>query len=147
MLVSFAFGYLLGGSDANTCRTLAMGTAQRNSAAALLVAGTNFDDPAVVSVIVVTRLSLFVMIRLVAKQAFAEGAKVEPLEISLISPLENNRMLRQAIGTSRSECSQLENVSMELQCLKFVLLSLNPTLLNVGWFGKLMPRFLLLMKL
>lgn len=71
ILVSFAFGYLLGGSDTDTRRTLAVGTAQRNIAAALLVAGTNFDDPAVISVIVVTSLSLFVVIRLIAKQAFA----------------------------------------------------------------------------
>ncbi|MBD3885988.1 bile acid:sodium symporter [Phormidium tenue FACHB-886] len=66
ILVSFAIGYLLGGPDTDTRRTLAVGTAQRNIAAALLVAGTNFDDPAVVSVIVVTSLSLFVVIRLIA---------------------------------------------------------------------------------
>lgn len=84
ILVSFAIGYSLGGPDTDTRRTLAVGTAQRNIAAALLVAGTNFDDPAVVSVIVVTSLSLFVVIRLIAKQAFAEGAEieVEQLEIS-----------------------------------------------------------------
>lgn len=75
--VSFGFGYLLGGPDSDTRRTLAVGTAQRNIAAALLVAGTNFDDPTVVSVIVVTSLSLFVFIRLVAKQAFAEVDRAE----------------------------------------------------------------------
>lgn len=78
ILVSFAVGYLLGGPDTDTRRTLAVGTAQRNIAAALLVAGTNFDDPTVVSVIVVTSLSLFVIIRLIAKQAFAE----EQLKVS-----------------------------------------------------------------
>jgi len=78
ILVSFGFGYLLGGPDDDTRRTLAVGTAQRNIAAALLVAGTNFDDPAVVSVIVVTSLSLFVAMRLIVKSAFAqvEGVKV-----------------------------------------------------------------------
>ncbi|MCU0542749.1 MAG: bile acid:sodium symporter [Oscillatoriaceae cyanobacterium Prado104] len=79
ILVSFGFGYLLGGPDSDTRRTLAVGTAQRNIAAALLVAGTNFDDPAVVSVIVVTSLSLFVAMRLIVKQAFAQ---VEPVEVS-----------------------------------------------------------------
>lgn len=77
ILVSFGLGYLLGGPDSDTRRTLAVGTAQRNIAAALLVAGTNFDDPTVVSVIVVTSLSLFVGIRLIAKQAFAEVEQVE----------------------------------------------------------------------
>ncbi|MFB2880956.1 bile acid:sodium symporter family protein [Floridanema aerugineum] len=80
ILVSFGFGYLLGGPEKDTQRTLAVGTAQRNIAAALLVAGTNFDDPAVVSVIVVTSLSLFVLIRLIAKQAFAL-AEVEQVEV------------------------------------------------------------------
>jgi len=80
IIVSFGFGYLLGGPNSDTRRTLAVGTAQRNIAAALLVAGTNFDDPAVVSVIVVTSLSLFVLIRLIAKQAFAV-AEVEQVEI------------------------------------------------------------------
>lgn len=80
IIVSFGFGYLLGGPNSDTRRTLAVGTAQRNMAAALLVAGTNFDDPAVVSVIIVTSLSLFVMIRLIAKQAFAV-AEVEQVEV------------------------------------------------------------------
>ena len=77
ILVSFGFGYLLGGPESNTRRTLAVGTAQRNIAASLLVAGTNFDDPAVVSVIVVTSLSLFVLIQVIAKQAFAQIEQVE----------------------------------------------------------------------
>lgn len=84
ILVSFGLGYLLGGPNGDTRRTLAVGTGQRNIAAALLVAGTNFDDPAVVSVIVVTSLSLFVLIRLIAKQAFTEAqeAKVSQAEVT-----------------------------------------------------------------
>ena len=81
IFVSFGIGYLLGGPDSDTRRTLAVGTAQRHIAAALLVAGTNFDDPAVVSVIVVTSLSLFVLIRLIAKQAFAEVEQTEVTQI------------------------------------------------------------------
>jgi BASS family bile acid:Na+ symporter len=71
ILVSFGLGYLLGGPDNDTRRTLAVGTAQRNIAAALLVASLNFDDPAIVSVIVITSLSLFILIRLIARHAFA----------------------------------------------------------------------------
>ncbi len=84
ILVSFGFGYLLGGPEGDTRRTLAVGTAQRNIAAALLVAGTNFDDPAVVSVIVVTSLSLFVLIRLIAKQSSTEieSSEIEQIEVS-----------------------------------------------------------------
>lgn len=77
ILVSFGFGYLLGGPDSDTRRTLAVGTAQRNIAAALLVAGTNFDDPTITSVVVVTSFSLFVVIRVIAKQAFAEAKQIE----------------------------------------------------------------------
>lgn len=77
ILVSLGFGYLLGGPESDTRRTLAVGTAQRNIAAALLVAGTNFDDPAVVSVIVVTSLSLFVAMRLIIKPAFAQVEQVK----------------------------------------------------------------------
>ncbi len=87
ILVSFGLGYLLGGPDSDTRRTLAVGTSQRNIAAALLVAGTNFDDPAVVSVIVVTSLSLFVIIRLIAKQAFIEPVEIEPEEIEPVEVL------------------------------------------------------------
>lgn len=83
ILVSFGAGYVLGGPDSDTRRTLAVGTAQRNIAAALLVASLNFNDPAIVSVIVVTSLSLFVLIRLIAKQAFSEvkPAEIEPVEV------------------------------------------------------------------
>ncbi|WNZ27054.1 sodium:proton symporter [Leptolyngbya sp. NK1-12] len=86
ILVGFGIGYLLGGPDSDTRRTLAVGTAQRNIAAALLVAGTNFDDPAIASVIVVTSLSLFVGIRLIAKQVFT--TEVEPLEEPVERPIE-----------------------------------------------------------
>jgi BASS family bile acid:Na+ symporter len=83
ILVSFGIGYFLGGPDADTRRTLAVGTAQRNIAAALLVAGTNFDDPTVVSVIVVTSLSLFVLIRLLAKQAFTQAEQTEIKQVEI----------------------------------------------------------------
>jgi BASS family bile acid:Na+ symporter len=72
IIVAFAVGYLLGGPNLDTRLTLGVGTAQRNIAGALIVAGTNFADPAIISVIVVTSLSLFVVIRLIARQSFVK---------------------------------------------------------------------------
>lgn len=74
--VSFGLGYFLGGSEQDIQRVLAVGTAQRNIAAALLVGGSNFDDPNIISVIVVTSLSMIVMI-LLAKPKFGELKQLE----------------------------------------------------------------------
>lgn len=74
--VSFGLGYFLGGSEQDIQRVLAVGTAQRNIAAALLVGGSNFDDPNVISVIVVTSLSMIAIIVL-AKPKFGELKQLE----------------------------------------------------------------------
>ena len=53
---------LLGGPDAQTKRVMALGTAQRNIAAALVVASQSFSDPkVVVMVIVVAIVGLIVL--------------------------------------------------------------------------------------
>ncbi|TYQ25923.1 bile acid:sodium symporter family protein [Pseudanabaena sp. UWO310] len=83
IIVAFAVGYLLGGPNLDTRLTLGVGTAQRNIAGALLVAGTNFNDPAIISVIVVTSLSLFVVIRLIAR--FSINPKAPSTEVSTTS--------------------------------------------------------------
>ena len=58
-------GYLLGGPGLDTRRVLALGTAQRNIAAALLVGGQNFTDPqVVVMVIVVADVGLLILLPL-----------------------------------------------------------------------------------
>ncbi len=61
------------GSDADTRRVLALGTGQRNIAAALIVGGQSFDDPkVVVMVVVVAIVGLLILMpvsRLVAKRA------------------------------------------------------------------------------
>ena len=44
ILVGFAAGWLLGGPDVRTRRTLSLGTAQRNFAAAFVIGGGNFAD-------------------------------------------------------------------------------------------------------
>jgi bile acid:Na+ symporter, BASS family len=68
-------GWLLGGPDADTKRVMALGTGQRNIAAAL-VASESFDDPkVVVMVIVVAIVGLIILMplsRALAKRDFAQ---------------------------------------------------------------------------
>ena len=63
--IGFVTGWLLGGPDINTRRVLALGTAQRNIAAALVVASQSFSDPkVVVMVVVVAIVSLLILMPL-----------------------------------------------------------------------------------
>jgi BASS family bile acid:Na+ symporter len=65
LLVGVAIGWLLGGPAFGTRGVLALGTAQRNIAAALVVAGQNFDDPNVlVMVVVVAVVGLLILMPL-----------------------------------------------------------------------------------
>jgi len=70
--VGFGIGWLLGGPGLDTRRVLALGTAQRNIAAALVVGSQSFSDPkVVVMVVVVAIVSLLVLMplsRLLAKR-------------------------------------------------------------------------------
>jgi BASS family bile acid:Na+ symporter len=70
--VGLALGWFLGGPGPATRGVLALGTAQRNIAAALLVGGQNFSDPrVVVMVVVVAIVSLLILMpfsRIVAKR-------------------------------------------------------------------------------
>ena len=54
--IGFVIGWLLGGPDINTRRVLALGTAQRNIAAALVVGSQSFTDPKVVVMVVVVAI-------------------------------------------------------------------------------------------
>src|SRR2546427_3063317 len=54
--IGFVIGWFLGGPDIDTRRVLALGTAQRNIAAALVVAGQSFSDPKVVVMVVVVAI-------------------------------------------------------------------------------------------
>jgi bile acid:Na+ symporter, BASS family len=56
LVVGFGLGWLLGGPGRDTRSVLAMGTAQRNIAAALVVGGQNFDEPRVVVMVVVVAI-------------------------------------------------------------------------------------------
>jgi BASS family bile acid:Na+ symporter len=70
--VGLALGWFLGGPGPATRGVLALGTAQRNIAAALLVGGQNFSDPrVVVMVVVVAIVGLLILMpfsRIVAKR-------------------------------------------------------------------------------
>jgi len=63
--LGFGIGWMLGGPDLDTRRALALGTGQRNIAAALVVASESFNDPSVViMVIVVTIVGLLTLMPL-----------------------------------------------------------------------------------
>ena len=63
--LGFGMGWMLGGPGIDTRRTLALGTGQRNIAAALVVASESFSDPSVViMVIVVTIVGLLALMPL-----------------------------------------------------------------------------------
>jgi bile acid:Na+ symporter, BASS family len=69
-------GWLLGGPDVDNKRVMALGTGQRNIAAALVVASESFDDPkVVVMVIVVAIVGLVILMplaRALAERHFAQ---------------------------------------------------------------------------
>ncbi|MGB7886325.1 MAG: bile acid:sodium symporter, partial [Xanthobacteraceae bacterium] len=63
--LGFGIGWLFGGPDASTKRVMALGTGQRNIAAALVVASQSFSDPkVVVMVIVVAIVGLIILMPL-----------------------------------------------------------------------------------
>jgi bile acid:Na+ symporter, BASS family len=63
--LGLATGWLLGGSSADTRRVMALGTGQRNIAAALVVGSQSFSDPkVVVMVIVVAIVGLIILMPL-----------------------------------------------------------------------------------
>jgi bile acid:Na+ symporter, BASS family len=65
LVAGAAVGWFLGGPNLETKGVLSLGTAQRNIAAALVVAGQNFDDPnVVVMVVVVAVVGLLILMPL-----------------------------------------------------------------------------------
>jgi bile acid:Na+ symporter, BASS family len=68
LLVGIAGGWLLGGSTRDMKSVLALGTAQRNIAAALVVGGQNFDDPTVVVMIAVVAIVGLAVLMPLARQ-------------------------------------------------------------------------------
>lgn len=86
IIFSFTVGYLLGGPGIDTQRVLGVGTAQRNFAAALLIGTSNFDDPNVISVIMVTSLLMMVSVLILGKNLpeldQGQGVDLEKVEVS-----------------------------------------------------------------
>jgi len=79
LAVGFGVGWLLGGPGTDTRSVLALGTAQRNIAAALVVGGQSFSDPkVVVMVIVVAIVGLLVLMPLC--KALGKRSTVRPAE-------------------------------------------------------------------
>jgi len=70
-------GWLLGGRHVETKRVMALGTGQRNGAAALVVGSQSFDDPkVVVMVIVITVVGLIILMPL--SRALAYRGTISP---------------------------------------------------------------------
>jgi BASS family bile acid:Na+ symporter len=78
LVVSTGLGWMMGGAAASTKAVMALGTAQRNIAAALVVGGQNFTDPRVVVMVVVVAivglLLLMPLARFFGKKAEAIGS-------------------------------------------------------------------------
>jgi BASS family bile acid:Na+ symporter len=76
--IGFAAGWLLGGSDKTIRSVSALGTAQRNIAAALVVGGQSFSDPkVVVMVVVVATVGLLILMPLSRKLASIASDSME----------------------------------------------------------------------
>jgi BASS family bile acid:Na+ symporter len=80
--VCLGIGWVLGGPAEDARGVLGLGTAQRNTAAALVVAGQNFSDAKVVVMITVFMIVAFAMLvplaRFFARRADAAQLKVRP---------------------------------------------------------------------
>jgi len=77
ILVGVAIGWLLGGPAFGTKGVLALGTAQRNIAAALVVGGKNFDDPYVLVMVVVVAVVGLLILMPLARLLGSRGAVQE----------------------------------------------------------------------
>ena len=75
LLVGVAVGWFLGGSSRDIKSALALGTAQRNIAAALVVGGQNFDDPKVVVMITVVAIVGLLVLMPISRQLGKSGSQ------------------------------------------------------------------------
>jgi bile acid:Na+ symporter, BASS family len=67
IITGWGMGWLLGGPQPDTRSVMALGTAQRNIAAALVVSGQNFSDPRVVVMVVVVAIVGLLLLMPLAK--------------------------------------------------------------------------------
>ena len=79
VLLGFGIGWMLGGPGIDTRRALALGTGQRNIAAAFVVANESFSDPSVVIMVMVVTivglLTLMPLCHVLAKYGFEHPKK------------------------------------------------------------------------
>ena len=75
LLVGVAVGWFLGGASRDVKSALALGTAQRNIAAALVVGGQNFDDPKVVVMITVVAIVGLLVLMPISRQLGKSAAQ------------------------------------------------------------------------
>ena len=82
ILASLVIGYLLGGSDSGIKSVMGLGTAQRNIAAALVVAAQNFGSDVITYLMVIALVGLVILMpaagELGKRQAKAAGTADEP---------------------------------------------------------------------
>jgi len=64
LLASLALGYIVGGKDTETKNVMGLGTAQRNIAAALVIAGQNFSNDVITYIMVVAIVALMILLPL-----------------------------------------------------------------------------------
>ena len=86
------FGWVLGGPPSDTRGVMALGTAQRNIAAALVVGGQNFHDPRVIVMVVVVAIVGLLMLMPFAKYLarFSKAASQEPLSSPELQSLKES---------------------------------------------------------
>jgi BASS family bile acid:Na+ symporter len=84
-------GWMLGGSQPDTRGVMALGTAQRNIAAALVVGGQNFSDPSVIVMVVVVAIVGLLLLMPLAKYLamFSRPATQQSTNSSELQPLEH----------------------------------------------------------
>jgi BASS family bile acid:Na+ symporter len=79
ILLGFGIGWILGGPGIDTRRALALGTGQRNIAAAFVVASESFSDPSVVIMVMVVTivglLTLLPLCKVLAKSGLNQSAR------------------------------------------------------------------------
>jgi len=77
LVVGFGIGWFLGGPGPGTRGVLALGTAQRNIAAALVVGGQNFSDPKVIVMVVVVAIVGLLVLMPLARVAARRSSEQE----------------------------------------------------------------------
>lgn len=89
---SSGIGWVMGGPQSDTRGVMALGTAQRNIAAALVVGGQNFKDPKVVAMVIVVAIVGLMMLMPFAKYLakFSKTASQQPTTPPALQSLQES---------------------------------------------------------